>query len=117
VDGFYGKRKELLDYTRRKVLRVGSVVVLTQAIGCSFDIQQLLPNNNIAFRRSGRDGHVSNAAKKHNANRIYATWDAASLDLPHPGDKSKVVQITLSNQRYAELFTNGNLIADLRWKS
>ena len=103
--------------TRRKVLRVGSALVLTQAIGCGLNIQQLGSNNNIAFRRSGRDGHVSNAAKKHNANRIYATWDAANLDLPHPGDKSKVVQITLSSQRHAELFANGNLIADLRWKS
>ena len=68
----------------------------------------------LAFRRSGRGRHVSNAAKKHNANRLYATREAALADPAHPGDKSKVVQVVISRSRHNALFADGTPIADLR---
>ena len=57
---------------------------------------------------------MSNAAKKHNANRLYATKEAATRDLAHPGDRSKVVKVTISSTMYAKLFSGGKLTADLR---
>jgi hypothetical protein len=74
-------------------------------------------NGKIVFRRSGRGLHVSNAAKKQNANRFYRTRNAALGDAPHPGDNSKVVEITISQARFDQLFGGGNSIADLRIKA
>jgi hypothetical protein len=68
----------------------------------------------IVYRRSGRGCHVSNAAKMHNANHLYATHLAATLNPAHLGDHSKVVEVTISRAWYDKLFANGKLIADLR---
>jgi hypothetical protein len=68
----------------------------------------------IAFKRSGKGRHVSNAAKKHNANRVYATACAATRDAPHPGDKSKVVPISMSWDTYNNLFRHGRQVFDYR---
>jgi len=57
---------------------------------------------------------VSNAAKKHNANRLYATMQSAAQDLAHPGDRSKVVMVTINNAMHRKLFPRGKLVADLR---
>ena len=37
-------------------------------------------NDTVAYRRSGRGRRVSNAAKKHNANRVYSTIEAATAE-------------------------------------
>ena len=66
------------------------------------------------YKRSGRGGHVSNAAKKHNANRLYADAAVAAQDLAHPGDGSKVVSLIISRQEFDRLFANGRQIVDLR---
>ena len=68
----------------------------------------------MVFKRSGRGLHVSNAAKKHNANRLYTTRSAASADVPHPGDNSNVVSLTISRDLYNRLFAQVRRIADLR---
>ena len=68
----------------------------------------------VVYRRSGRGRHVSNAAKKHNANRLYLTEQTALQNLAHLGDRSKVVLVTISSAMYAKLFPNGKLTADLR---
>lgn len=69
----------------------------------------------MVFIRSGRGiSGISNAAKKHNNNRIYLTEAAALGDMPHPGDKSVVKTIVISDGLFAKLFPNGNEIADLR---
>lgn len=66
------------------------------------------------FKRSSKGIHVSNAAKKNNANKLYKTFLAAKQDRAHKGDKSFVVTLTISKQMYEQLFPNGNVIADLR---
>jgi hypothetical protein len=67
------------------------------------------------FKRSGRHRRISNAAKSHNANRLYRTKQAALGDPPHPGDNSKVVKRSISNELFEQLFpTSDKLIADLR---
>lgn len=68
----------------------------------------------VAYRRSGRGMHVSNAAKKHNANRLYATYEAALADTPHTGDRSKIVMVNVNCATYDKLFPTGKVIADLR---
>ncbi|MGB7293776.1 MAG: hypothetical protein WBD99_16525 [Thermodesulfobacteriota bacterium] len=58
---------------------------------------------------------ASQAEKKHYANRLYATEDAALADLPHPGARPRIVMVTTSRSRFNELFDNGRiLVADLR---
>lgn len=68
----------------------------------------------IAFRRSGRGRHVSNAAKKNNANRLYANFQAAALGLAHPGDRSRVVSVVISAYMFDSLFRGGRVCVDLR---
>jgi len=65
-------------------------------------------------RRAGRGPHVSNAAKKHNANRRCATRAAALADPAHPGDHSKVVMVTINRDLHAKLFSLEKPVADLR---
>ena len=68
----------------------------------------------VVFKRSGHGRHVSNAAKKHNANHLYSDAVTAAQDLAHPGDKSKVVSQTISRSEFDRLFANGRKIVDLR---
>lgn len=99
--------------TRRSLLRwIGSLALLVTA-GCP-NVLQPLSGGVIVFRRSGRRLRISNAAKKHNANRLYLTAAAAAGDLPHPGDISRVVQVVISSALAARLFPSGKMIADLR---
>ncbi len=66
------------------------------------------------FKRSGRGRKISNAAKSHNANHLYTTAQAAANDPAHPGDHSKVVSLTISQDLFNSLFSAGNTSADLR---
>lgn len=94
--------------TRRGFLGLAASLGVVTTAGCP-------PLHGVVVsKRSGRRGHVSNAAKKHNANHLYATTLAATLHLAHPGDRSKVVQVTISADRYDRLFGDGSLVADLR---
>lgn len=96
--------------TRREFLGITASLGLMTAVGClPFTGQGV-----IVYRRSGKGRHVSNAAKKHNANRLYLTQQAATLDLPHLGDHSKVVMVTISSVMFLKLFSGGKPIADLR---
>jgi len=88
---------------------------LALTVGCPMD--GIVPNGGVlVYRRSGRGRHVSNAAKKKNANVLYATMQAAANDLTHPGDNSKVVQVVISQQLFDQLFGDGSVRADLRRK-
>ena len=95
--------------TRRAFLGLAASLGVVTVAGCPPPLHGV-----VVYRRSGRGGHVSNAAKKHNANHLYATKLAAILYLAHPGDRSKVVQVTISADRYDKLFGDGSLVADLR---
>jgi hypothetical protein len=96
--------------TRRTFLMAATSAGVAVLAGCP----RTPPTFVTVFRRSGRGRHVSNAAKKHNANLIYASAAAAAADLAHPGDNSKVVPITISRSRYDLLFGNGQQKIDLR---
>lgn len=99
--------------TRRAFLRFAISLGLVMLVGC--DPSPPKPEQAVpVYRRSSRGRHVSNAAKKHNANHLYATKEAALQDPAHPGDRSKVVMVTISSDMYAKLFPNGKASADLR---
>lgn len=69
----------------------------------------------IAWKRCQKGKRVSNAEKKHNANHIYRTKQDAMNDVPHPGARSTVCTITLSRERFDELFFHrGICCVDLR---
>jgi len=96
--------------TRRAFLSVAASIGLMALFGCSLPPGQSI----VVYRRSGRGRHVSNAAQANNANHLYATEQAALEDLAHPGDRSKVVMVTISSAMYTKLFPPGKLTADLR---
>ena len=103
--------------TRRRVVQAVGVLGIAQLAGClrPFPVGPNLGTGVVAYRRSGRGiKGISRAAKKHNANRVYATVEAALSDLAHPGDQSRVVRIVMNGEMHAQLFGGGNNIADLR---
>jgi hypothetical protein len=99
--------------TRRHVLKAGAAAGLVAVTGC---VKGMLPlfGGVVVYKRSGRGLRISNAAKKNNANKLYATMAAAMNDPAHPGDISKVVPITIPAALAAQLFPLGKVQADLR---
>ena len=96
-------------------MQFSALAGLTKLIGCSgIDPVAGGGGGAIAYRRSGRGRRISNAAKKHNANRLYATAAAANRDRPHAGDNSKVVAVTIPQSKFDRLFAGGRKSADLR---
>lgn len=69
----------------------------------------------VIYRLSLRGRRGSNAAKKHNANKRFATQDAADTHRAHPGDRSRIVPITISAAEFQRLFPSSDItVADLR---
>ena len=97
--------------TRRTFLAGAAVASVATMSGCPPRVQD---GPRKIYRRSGKGRHVSNAAKKHNANHRYADALIAALDKAHPGDNSKVVSLMVSRAEYDRLFPLGRLNADLR---
>lgn len=98
--------------TRRGFLGVAAGAAALVSVGCP----QTPPAQGsiTAYMRSGRGKRVSNAAKLHNHNHLYATRAAALADPAHPGDKSKVVSVVISKARYDRLFAGNRQVVDLR---
>jgi len=96
--------------TRRAFLGASTSAAVLMATGCPLILGQGI----VVYKRSGRGLHVSDAAKKHNANHLYANRLAASLNPAHPGDNSNIVKITINRAMYDRLFPFGKTVADLR---
>jgi len=96
--------------SRRAFLAAAAVAGAVALAGCN----PAKPAPVTVYKRSGRGRHVSQAAKKHNANRLYADAATASQDLAHPGDKSRVVSVTISQQEFDRLFAGGVKFVDRR---
>lgn len=99
--------------TRRTFLKLTAATGALSLTGGCFQMNG--SGGSMVYIRSGRGiKGISNAAKKHNSNRVYLTEAAALGDPPHPGDKSVVKTTVISNDLFGMLFTNGNEMADLR---
>ena len=103
--------------TRRDFILLSSSFAAISLIGISCDSENNTETQGTrtVFLLSARDRRASQAEKKHYANRLYATEEAALADLPHPGARPRVVMITTSKTRFNELFDNGARdVVDLR---
>ena len=100
-------------YSRREFIQA-STVASVGALALTACPRVDLRNGVVVWRRSARGRRVSNAAKKHAANHLYLTPQDAMNDPAHPGDNTKIVEITISNDRHDELFALGRRAVDLR---
>jgi hypothetical protein len=109
------------DLSRRSFLALGAAALAGALGGCAdrdFETDAAVTSETggvTVFRLSSRGRRTSNAAKKHNANHLFTTAAAANGHRAHPGDRSKIVQVTISRERFNSLFTNpARTDADLR---
>lgn len=107
--------------TRRTFLQFSAFAGVAHLIGCTgayeyqrSDTAGAAGKGAVAYKRTGRGRRVSNAAKKHNANHLYASAKAAAADPAHSGDNSKVVPVSIPQELFNEVFANGRANADLR---
>ena len=102
--------------TRRELLRLAGIMAATQVVGCGTNFPQVFGGGRgvVVFRRTSRGMHQSQAVKNQNANRLYNSFITAQMDFAHPGDKSKIVPVTISSDLNTALFSNGNQMVDLR---
>ena len=100
------------EVTRRAFLSTVAIASAVASMGCPR--RNPVKNGVVVFKRAGRKIHVSNAAKKNNANKLYRTRAAALQDKAHKGDKSYVVQLTINKKEFDKLFAGGRQVADLR---
>ena len=108
-----------LDISRRDFIRLSGAAAAVAFVGVSCDGgdgNQSNPEGTVmVYRLSVRGRRASNAAKKHNANHLFLTPQAADQNRAHPGDNSRIVTIELSNEKFNELFDGGNIeVVDLR---
>ena len=108
-----------LDISRRDFIRLSGAAVAVAFVGVSCDGgdgNQSNPDGTVlVYRLSLRGRRGSNAAKKHNANHLFLTPEAADQNRAHPGDNSRIVSIQLSNEKFNELFQDGTIeVVDLR---
>ena len=106
--------------TRRQFLALGGTAAVLLALppiaGCgggssSSDRARGL----FVYRLSGRGKRASRASKKHNANMLFASREAADAGRAHPGDRSRIVGVNISPARYRLLFViPGRESVDLR---
>ena len=69
----------------------------------------------VIYRLSLRGRRGSKAARRHNANKRFATQEAANLHRAHPGDRSRIVPLTVSEGFHHMIFPiPTSLVADLR---
>jgi hypothetical protein len=106
--------------TRREFIVLSGAAAAAAMIAVSCDDsgsnQTAPPGNRVVYRLSLRGRRGSKAAKKHNANKLFATLEAAEMNRAHPGDNSRVVSVIISEDRFSELFGDGITdIADLRF--
>jgi hypothetical protein len=103
---------------RREFLVMGGTVAFAALSGTLPRSSRAVPGsaqNHVIFRLSLRGRRGSQAAKLHNANMLFASAAAADLHRAHPGDRSRIVQLTVDDARFMRLFPlPGDTVADLR---
>jgi len=108
------------DLTRRQFLVLGGTAAVLLSLapitGCGGGSGGSAGDQGLfVYRLSSRGKRASRASKKHNANMLFATWEAADAHRAHPGDRSRIVQVNLSTLSYERLFRiPGRQAVDLR---
>ena len=102
------------DFLKNAAKAIGALTVAVAVTACPPSIP---PKGNgvVIFKRSHRGRRVSNAEMCHNNNHLYRTEADAMNDPPHDGAHSTVVPLTISQQRFDQLFFHpGICCVDLR---
>ena len=104
--------------SRREFLVIGGSAALAGMIGIrprGTRAVEGAAQNRVIYRLSLRRQRGSRAAKLHNANMRFATEAAANLHRAHPGDRSRIVPLTVNDAVFRRLFPSANSeVADLR---
>lgn len=106
--------------TRRQFLALGgtaaAIFALAPLIGCGGGTSSTSKSQGLfVYRLSSRGKRASGASKAHNANMLFATWEAADANRAHPGDRSRIVRLNISPTRYEHLFlASGSETVDFR---
>ena len=106
--------------TRRTFLASAGAASALGLAACGAAGDRFVPDSGpvVVYRLSTRGvSSASNAAKIHAANKRFATMAAADAGRAHPGDKSKIVPLTISRATYELWFGSGagqTDVADLR---
>ncbi len=104
--------------TRREFLVIASGLVASGLVRAAPGAQRATGRaaaGVVIYRLSLRGRRGSNAARKHNANMRFATERAADRHRAHPGDRSRIVRLTVSTDEFHRLFPSPNIeVADLR---
>ncbi|UCF31741.1 MAG: hypothetical protein JSV26_04870 [bacterium] len=103
--------------TRRRFLAVmAAAAALIPFTGCGGSSSSTSGDQGLfVYRLSSRGKRASQASRKHNANMLFATWQAADANRAHPGDRSRIVRVNISPSAYDSLFlTPGRDAVDLR---
>lgn len=103
-------------FTRREFFKLSGAAVALLYISCDDGGSRSGPNGTReVFLLSLRGRRGSNAAKSHNANHRFSSFEAADTNRAHPGDNSRIVTEFVSRERFDELFANGTRdVIDLR---
>jgi hypothetical protein len=106
------------DLSRREFIAIGVSIAMSASAGPRPGISEAIAAtapSRVIYRLSLRGRRGSQAAKRHNANKRFASEQAANLHRAHPGDHSRIVPLTVSDRVYRLLFPNPeSLVADLR---
>lgn len=105
--------------TRRHFLAVCGTAAALAALpalpGCGGSNSADKAQGLFVYRLSSRGKRASNASKKHNANMLFATMQAADANRAHPGDRSRIVRVNISASRFDSLLRiPGRDVVDLR---
>jgi hypothetical protein len=104
--------------SRREFLTIGGSVAVVALLGPQPRAARAgagAAANHVIFRLSLRGRRGSKAAKLHNANLRFVSAEAADLHRAHPGDRSRIVQLTVNDAVFQRLFPSTNsTVADLR---
>ena len=98
--------------TRRLFLALSGAVASVAFVGCNSSSSGGGDSRDSGvdiYRLSSRGRRTSNAAKLHNANKRFATEQAARENRAHPGDTSRVVMVRVSDAEFRRMFASGGV--------
>ena len=106
------------DITRRRFLQLSGIAAIGLSAAPLVEARRrgkIAGEPRVIYRLSLRGRRGSQAAKRHNANMLFATRQAANMNRAHPGDNSRIVELTVSQAEFFRLFASRNSpVADLR---
>ncbi len=109
---------DVSDLSRRGFLVGAGALTLGALVGCGggggSSTTPAPVEKTTYWRLSAGGRRISNAAKRNNAYKRFATLEAAKTGIAHPGDASFPVPLSISPAEWDRLFGSGRLVVDLR---